>query len=75
MAGAWTEERKARQRELIRTLKPWEKSTGPRTKAGKDVVSRNAYEGALWLTIRRLSVKTTRIIRELKAAGQWPPKR
>ena len=31
MANGWTPERKARQAELIRNWKPWERSTGPRT--------------------------------------------
>lgn len=43
--SAWTPERRARQAQLIRTTKPWEKSTGPRTDAGKAISSRNAYAG------------------------------
>ncbi len=43
--AAWTPERRARQAELIRKTKPWEKSTGPRTEAGKAISSRNAYAG------------------------------
>lgn len=31
--------------ERIHTWRPWEKSTGPRTEAGKKRVSRNAYKG------------------------------
>jgi hypothetical protein len=73
MSRGWTEERKQRQRERIQTWRPWEKSTGPRSVEGKAKVARNAYNGALWLTLRVLSVKTTRVIKELKAAGQWPP--
>ena len=45
MAGnkaAWTEERRARQREIIQQTKPWLKSTGPRTQEGKAVSSQNA---------------------------------
>ncbi len=41
MANGWTPERRARQAELIRTWKPWEKSSGPKTVDGKAVVSRN----------------------------------
>ena len=38
----WTKERRARQAELIRTWKPWKRSTGPRTPAGKArIVLRN----------------------------------
>ena len=35
MANGWTPERRARQAELIRQWRPWEKSTGPKTEAGK----------------------------------------
>ena len=40
----WSPERRARQAELIRALKPWEKSTGPRTAAGKARVAANALK-------------------------------
>lgn len=43
--GAWTPERRARQAQIIRQNRPWEKSTGPRTKEGKVISSRNAYAG------------------------------
>lgn len=74
MGTPWTPERKQRQRELIQTWKPWLKSTGPRTAAGKAKVARNAYRGALWLRLRVLSKKTTAIIKMLKAVGNWPPR-
>ena len=45
MANGWSPERRARQAKLIHQWRPWEKSTGPRTQAGKEVVSRNAYKG------------------------------
>jgi hypothetical protein len=41
MHNGWTPERRARQRELIRTWRPWDKSTGPRTPAGKEASARN----------------------------------
>jgi len=40
--ATWTTERRAKQAELIRQLKPWEKSTGPRTAKGKAKASRNS---------------------------------
>jgi len=55
MANGWTPERRARQAKLIRRWRPWEKSTGPRTEAGKDAVSRNAYKGGTWRLLRELS--------------------
>lgn len=45
MAKGWTLERRRRQAERIRTWKPWERSTGPRTLAGKARISLNAYDG------------------------------
>ncbi|PNG46568.1 hypothetical protein WDL1CHR_04884 [Variovorax sp. WDL1] len=43
--NGWTPERRARQAAAIRAWRPWEKSTGPRTEAGKAKVSRNADRG------------------------------
>lgn len=34
-AKGWTAERRAQQAERIRSSRPWEKSTGPRTEGGK----------------------------------------
>ena len=45
MANGWTPERRARQAALIKTWRPWEKSTGPRTQEGKAVVAGNAHKG------------------------------
>ena len=42
MGKGWTPERRARQAERIRQWKPWEKSTGPRTEAGKAASNQNA---------------------------------
>jgi hypothetical protein len=49
MANGWTDERRARQAELIRGWAPWEKSTGPKTPEGIAVSSRNAHR----VTIRK----------------------
>jgi hypothetical protein len=40
----WTAERRAAQSARIRAHRPWDKSTGPRTAAGKAKSSRNAYK-------------------------------
>ena len=74
MGKPWTAERRQHQREVINEHKPWLKSTGPRSAAVKAKVARNAYTGALWLKLRVLSVRTTQLIRQLKAEGNWPPK-
>jgi hypothetical protein len=55
MAKPWTPERRRRQAELIKSWKPWEKSTGPRTSEGKARVSRNAWRGGTRTQLRHLS--------------------
>jgi hypothetical protein len=45
--SSWTAERRALQSVLIRRWRPWERSTGPRTAAGKLVSSRNASRPGL----------------------------
>lgn len=58
--SSWTPERRARQAELIRNWKPWKRSTGPQTIAGKAASSRNAYKGGNRAALRELS----RLLRE-----------
>src|SRR5262245_43852776 len=60
--NGWTSERKTRQAELIHNWKPWQRSTGPRTLAGKARVSRNAYKGG----VRSLLRTVARLLREQK---------
>jgi len=55
MANGWTPERRARQAEMIRTWKPWEKSTGPRTDEGKARTAHNGFKGGHWLMLRGLA--------------------
>ena len=43
-ARKWTEEQRARQAEAIRRWAPWLKSTGPRTRIGKLISSKNAMD-------------------------------
>lgn len=45
MPREWTVEQRQQQAEAIRSRKPWEQSTGPRTPLGKVKVSQNAYRG------------------------------
>jgi|SoiMetStandDraft_5_1073268.scaffolds.fasta_scaffold334589_1 hypothetical protein len=52
MANGWTLERRARQAELIRGWRPWERSTGPKTPEGKVKVSQNGYKGATRVVLR-----------------------
>lgn len=55
MASGWTQDRKARQSELIRAWRPWEQSSGPKTETGKAVVARNAWKGGTREVLRELS--------------------
>ena len=67
MANAWTPERRARQAELIRRWRPWERSTGPRSEEGKARVSQNANRGGSREKLRRLM----KLLRQL-VPGQRP---
>lgn len=42
--GGWSAERRKKQAQAIRKWKPWEKSTGPKSDAGKTRSSMNAYK-------------------------------
>jgi hypothetical protein len=55
MARHWTPSERARQAELIRRRRPWERSTGPKTREGKAKTSCNAYKGSTWRLLRQLS--------------------
>ena len=57
MANGWTPERKKRQADLIQGWKPWEKSTGPKSIEGKNIVSRNAWQGGVRQVMRGLSAE------------------
>lgn len=51
--NGWTPERRLRQSQLIHQWKPWKKSTGAKTLAGKTVSKMNAYkEGQYCADIR-----------------------
>ena len=76
MATSWTPERRARQAEQIRTWRPWEQATGPRSPEGKATASRNAWSGGHRATLRELSRLVNAEIREardvLKAISRIP---
>ncbi len=44
MSNGWTEERRRKQAEAIKQWQPWAKSTGPKTKTGKERASLNALK-------------------------------
>lgn len=61
----WTEERKAKQAQWMRENRPWEKSTGPKTDAGKDAAKYNAFKhGARCAALAAL-------LKTLKAQEKW----
>lgn len=51
---SWTTERRQRQAEAIKSWKPWEQSTGPKTPEGKAAVSRNPWRGGHRQQLREL---------------------
>lgn len=70
--AAWTPERRARQSELIRQSKPWEKSSGPRTDAGKAISSRNAYAGDVVHDMRAKQAEIMAIALACFGRRRWP---
>ena len=70
MANGWTPERRARQAALIRTWRPWEKSTGPKTDEGKARAAQNAYKGGERETINALARALTEQFQWLSDFGQ-----
>lgn len=66
MTTSWTSERRARQSALIRTWKPWEQATGPRSSEGKARVARNAWKGGHRQQVRELVRMVNAEIREAR---------
>lgn len=64
--SGWTSERRQRQREAIQRWKPWERSTGPRTAAGKARVARNAWKGGVRPAARELARELRKVMTELE---------
>lgn len=68
MANGWTLERRERQSVLIRTWRPWERSTGPTSEEGKARSSRNGDKGGEWRAFRDLKRQVNSMLREQE---QW----
>lgn len=66
MVNGWTLERRQRQAELIRSWRPWAKSTGPRSLEGKERVSRNAWKGGHRAELRELSKELNAELAEMR---------
>ena len=47
MTHGWTPEQRKKQAKAIRKWKPWEKSTGPKSEAGKAVSRMNARKHSM----------------------------
>lgn len=69
MAGRWTQERRERQRQMMLTLKPWLKSTGAKTQAGKRRVSQNRLktgkQSQWYVEIQQTIAQADRVAREI----------
>lgn len=71
MAGIWTDERRARARETALQVKPWLKSTGPKTPEGKAKVAMNRYRGGV-RPLRRAARRDCKAgIKALDAVTAW----
>lgn len=53
--NGWTPERRDRQAQAIKTWKPWERSTGPKSLEGKAKVARNPWRGGHRQKLRELA--------------------
>lgn len=62
----WTTERRQKQAMMIRTWKPWERSTGPKTPAGKAAVARNPWKGGHRQKLRDLIYLVNAEIRQAR---------
>jgi len=59
----WDDEARQRQAELIKEWKPWRKSTGPRTVAGKAASAQNSC------VMHRIALYRTKLNRLREAVG------
>ncbi len=49
---------------MIRTWKPWEKSTGPRSDEGKARTANNGFKGGHWRDLRDLKKSMNALLKE-----------
>ena len=64
MNNGWSPEHKARQAIAIHHWKPWKKSTGPKSTAGKQKASHNAYKGGERVKLQQELRLLKRLMRE-----------
>lgn len=65
-ARIWSTEQRQRQREKIQSWQPWSRSTGPKSKKGKVIVSQNAFAGGYWRELRVLKKAVNQALRDHK---------
>jgi len=63
---SWTPERRKKQSEAIHRWKPWNKSTGARTEAGKAISARNAFKGGQRAEMRAIACELRLLMKHLK---------
>jgi hypothetical protein len=68
MAKGWTPERRARQADLIRAWRPWEKSTGPRSAEGKARSAARGFKGGHRAKLRAMTQRLSVALREQRQA-------
>lgn len=64
MSYVRTPEHRALRAELIRSWRPWERSTGPKTPAGKEKAAKRGFQGGTRLEMRAIG----RALRAQKSA-------
>lgn len=69
MANGWTAERRARQSIAIKTWRPWERSTGPKTSEGKSIAANNAWKGGIRSILREVGASLNRHGQQLASLG------
>ena len=62
----WTQEQRQKQGQVIRSWKPWEKSTGAKTSTGKAISSKNAIKTGRSLELRRFAKYLNKLLRDQK---------
>ena len=71
-ARKWTPEQRAKQAILIRSWKPWSKSTGAKTPGGKKISSRNAFNFSFRELLRELTRQNRALIHYINGRTPAP---
>lgn len=72
MNNGWTPERKAKHSVAVHCWKPWLKATGPKTKQGKAIASRNAFKGGRRQALRQEMTRLRAALRNLRIHESSP---